>query len=147
MQRLTETVKLIDAITVDAGAAGTDDALDGAIVDMQGYTALAVIVKTGSLVSGAVTTLKLQQDDDPAMGAAADLQGTSQAIADTAGNKMFFVDLQRPSKRYVRLVVTRATQNATLTALYLLYGGRHRPATQPAGVTGETWGSPPEGTA
>ncbi len=81
------------------------------------------------------------------MSGAQDLLGSSQTIADTDDNKTFYIDLHRPLKRYVRLVVLRATQNATVGALYQQYGFRKPPVTHGTNVAGETLLSPAQGTA
>ena len=43
-------------------------------------------------------------------------------IADDDDNKVFYLDIKRPQLRYGRLVVSRATQNATVSAVAVLYG-------------------------
>jgi hypothetical protein len=58
------------------------------------------------------------------------------------------VDLFRPLKRYVRVVVSRATQNATIgSANYIQYDARTEPVAHAAKVGGETFVSPASGTA
>ena len=82
------------------------------------------------------------------MGAAADLEGTAQTIADDDDDETFYIDLYRPRERYVRVVVDRATQNAVVaSAEYIQYGPRKKPITHGTGVSGETHASPAEGTA
>ena len=142
--QLSERVKIINAITITAGAAGTS-AINGAILDMLGFSGVMVVVKFGAIVSGAATSFKVQQDTDSAMGTAADLAGSGQTIVDTADDTIFISDIFKPTKRYVRVVVSRATQNATVSADYYVYDARSRPATQTATV--ERFVSPAEGTA
>lgn len=142
---LSEIGKVVSAITLTAGAAGVT-AINGATLDMLGYRSVMCTVTTGPIVTGAVTTVKWQQDSDSAMGSPADLAGTSQTIADTAGGTLVLLDLKNPTERYVRIVVGRGTQNATIAAAnYIVYGGRNRPAVQTAPV--ERFVSPAEGTA
>ena len=138
--------KITNAITLAAGAAGTTS-INGTILDMQNYESVLIIVETGPIVSGAVTTLKAQQDSASAMGGAQDLLGTELAVADTDDDKAFYLDIIKPTKRYVRVVVPRATQNATLAAVYVQYNGSKSPVTHGTNVTGETHVSPAEGTA
>lgn len=143
--QLSEGCKAVPAITTTAGAAGAS-AINGATVDMLGYAGVLITVTFGAIVTGAVTSVKVQQDNDPAMGTAADLLGSGQTVLDSADDTLVMIDIAKPTKRYIRLVVSRATQNATVGAAnYLLYGGRTRPATQTAAI--ERFVSPAEGTA
>jgi hypothetical protein len=143
--QLSELCKIVPAITTTAGASGTS-AITGATVDMLGYSGVMIVVAFGAITSGAVTSFKVQQDSDSAMGTAADLLGSGQTIVDTADDTLFVTDIFKPAKRYIRVVVSRATQAATVGAAnYYLYGGRNRPSTQTATI--ERFVSPAEGTA
>ena len=143
---LSKNVKISQAITNTAGAAGTA-AINGITLDMANYEGVLIEVTFGAIVSGAATSIKAQQGQASNMSDAADLLGTGQTIADTDDEKTFFIDLYRPAERYVRLVVPRATQNATCTATYIQYMPRNAPTTHGSNVAGETHVSPAEGTA
>lgn len=144
---LSEEVKITQAITPAAGAAGANEVL-GATIDMQGFDGVMMVVAFGAIVTGAVTTIKAQQDSDPAMETVADLAGSEQTVADSDDNKVFVIDLGRPNERYVRLAVERATQNATIgSAIYYQYRARVRPPGHGTGVNVERWTAPAEGTA
>jgi len=143
---LMDIVKATQAITIAAGAAGTA-AINGTILDMQGFDGLAVVVQTGPIVAAAVTSMKVSQDDDSAMGSDNDIAGTKQTIADDDDNKAFMTDIIRPTKRYVRVKVSRATQNATVSAMYYQYKAKAVGVTQPSGVALEKFVDPAEGTA
>ena len=67
-------------------------------------------------------------------------------MLDTDDDKIFYVDLQAPTKQFVRLVVLRATQSSAVYAVYLQYRGRTKPSVQPSGVGGESWITPAEGS-
>ena len=139
-------MKISQAITVTNGAAGTSD-INGATLDMSGFEGVLIAVQMGAIVSGAVTTIKAQQGDESDGSGMSDLLGTSQTVADDDDEKTFYIDLKKPTKRYVRLVVPRATQNATLTATYLQYGASKQPTSHGSNVSGETHIGPAEGTA
>jgi hypothetical protein len=145
MIRLGADTKIASVITGTAGAAAST-AINGTILDMAGYRSVLFVVPFGPIVGTAVTSLKVQQGNDSGLSDAADLEGSSQTVADTDDDKIFFVDIHNVQKRYVRLVVSRATANATLMAVALLYNGRKRPVTQPTGVSGEAFAGPAEGT-
>jgi len=150
MSNISKNDKVTIAITSAAGVAGTAD-INGATLDMLGYEGVLMIVNFGVITGGAVTSIKAQQDTASGMGTAADLEDTGQTIADTDDEKTFYIDLYRPQKRYVRLVVDRGTQNAIVaSATYIQYGqksGRKAPVTHGTNVAGELHVSPDEGTA
>ena len=144
----TEDNKIFIASTTTACAAGTTTITSSA-VNMAGYDGCCFVVPVGTVVSGAVTSFKLQQSsDDAATDNYSDVLGTSVTIADTDDDGLKYLDIYRPGKQYLKLVVSRATQAATLGGIIaILYKGRTRPATHGALVAGEQWASPAEGTA
>lgn len=142
---LTEKAKISKAISVTAGAAGTSD-VEGTILDMLGFDGVLFVVQMGAIVSGAVTTIEVEQGDASDLSDGADLEGSSQTIADDDDENVFYIDLRRVTKRYVRLKCDRATQNATLSAIAIQYEARSTPVTAGTGVSGEQHASPAEGT-
>jgi len=147
MRKLIEDVKISIAIAPADGVAATDD-INGVILDMSGYDGVLAIITFGAITSGAVTSIKMQQDTAAAMGTAADLLATGQTIADTDDEKTFYIDLLNPDERYVRLVVDRGTQNAVVaSATYIQYGAKAKPTTQGSNVSGESHVRVAEGTA
>jgi D-alanyl-D-alanine dipeptidase len=134
-------------ISTAAGVAASTD-LEGSVLDMQGFEGVLMVVRFGAITGSAVTSIKAQQGAAVAMGDAADLLGTSQTIADDDDDQIFYIDVYRPTERYVRLYVDRATQNAVIaSAEYIQYGAKSLPTTHGTGVSGETHISPAEGTA
>lgn len=148
MLNASKEVKILTAITSAAGVAGATD-LEGTALDMAGFESVLMVVRFGVITSGAVTSIKAQQSSDNAVADAySDLEGTSQTVADDDDDEIFYIDLIKPTKRYVRLYVDRATQNAVIAeAHYVQYGAKLGPVTQPTGVNGEIHISPAEGTA
>lgn len=145
--QLSKNVKIVQVITPTAGAAGTT-AIEGTVIDTQGFTGALFIVTLGAIVTGAATSLKVQQGTDGTVSDAADLAGTSQTIADDADGKVLYVDVKKPTERYLRLYVSRATQNATIAAAeVILYGPSDAPTSHGSTVSGESFVSPAEGTA
>lgn len=129
-------------------AAGTS-AVNSDRVDTAGYEGVRFICGFGAIVSGAVTSVKARQNTADSDTGMADLEGSSQSVADTDDNKIVIVDIRRPRERYVQLSISRATQNATVDFLVVeLYGPRVKPVTQDTTVIGaEVFNSPAEGTA
>lgn len=146
MQRLFESSKTVLCVTTAAGAAAST-AITSTAVDMQSFDAVRFIVTIGPVVSGAVTSFKLQQSsDDGVADTYGDLLGTSQTIADDADNTHQWVDVFRPEKRYLKMVISRATQNATIGSVIAdCYNHDSLPVVQTA--TGESFIAPAEGTA
>lgn len=147
---LSKNDKISIAITPTEGVAGTAD-INGAILDMQGFEGVLMAVTFGAITGSAVTSIKAQQGAASNLSDAADLAGTAQTIADDDDDQTFYIDLFRPTERYVRLVVDRGTQNAVVaSATYIQYGiqsARKAPVTHGTNVSGELHVSPAEGTA
>lgn len=139
-------LKIVQAITIAAGAAGATG-IDGTTLDLSGFEEVLVAVQFGPIVSGAATSIKWQEGDASDLSDAADVTGTSQTVADDDDNKVKYIHVIKPRGRYGRVVVSRATQNATCSAIYLLGGAKTLPVTHGTGVAGETHVSPAEGTA
>lgn len=135
---------------MNAVAAGTT-LQNSSVVDMQSWDAVTFAVAFGTLTSGAVTSIKVQQGAAANGSDMADLAGTLLSIPDTASNKIALVEIYRPQKRYVRVVVSRATQNAVIDgAVAIQRGCRIKPVTHDSTtvVTPEDpFNSPAEGTA
>ena len=138
--------KISQAITVTNGAAGTSD-INGSVLDMSGVEGVLIAIQLGAIVSGAATSLRVQQGDAADGSGMDDLEGTNQTILDTDDEDTLYVDLKKPVKRYIRLVFKRATQDSTVSAVYFQYGARKMPTTHGSNVSGETHVSPDEGTA
>lgn len=145
---LTEDCKFSIASTTTAGAAGVTTITSSA-VNMAGFDGVCFVVPLGTIVSGAVTSMKLQQSsDDAGSDDYTDVTGTSITIADTDDDKLKYLDVYRPGKQYLKLVVSRATQNATLGGIVAIqYRAATRPVTQGTNVAGEQHASEAEGTA
>jgi len=130
-------------------ATGTADR-NGAILDMDGYRGVLMVVQLLAVATGGVNSIKAQQDTAANMATAADLVGTGITIADDDDNQVFIIDLYEPVERYVRLVVDKDASNACAeSAMYIQYGARNRPTTPTVTdlVTYERHMSPAEGTA
>ncbi len=135
---------------VENAAAAGQTALTSDSVDMANFEGVEFEVIMGAITAGGVQSAKLQQSsDDGSADDFSDIEGSSQTIADDDDNQVFVLEVHRPTKRYVRCVVSRATQNSVLDAIVARqYGGRVKPSTNGATIGGvETHASPAEGTA
>ena len=137
--------KVIQATTATAGAAGTT-AVNGSAVDLSGYDEIMILVPFGTIVSGAVTSIKWQEGSTTSP--TTDVLGTNMTVLDTEDDTTKCLRIIKPRNRYGRVVVTRGTQNAHVGAIfYILQGGSTQPATDDTTVTQETHVSPAAGTA
>jgi len=134
MNQLISGLKISSAVSVSAGAAGTTD-IEGSAIDTANFDGVQFVVQLGAIVSGAVTSLKLQECATSGVNYT-DVANTSITVADDDDNEIRYLDYHRPAERYVRLYVDRATQNATLTAVAIAYGAKSQPVTQPTGTSG-----------
>lgn len=147
--QLSKCTKLT-RLNVNAAAASTDitPTYD---VDMQNFEGCMFVVEMGTITSGAVTSIKIQQSsDDGDTDAYSDLEGTSVTVADDDDDLIFWIDIYKPQKRYLRLIVDRGTQNAEVDSILAIqYGPRVQPTTHDATTVGggECHISPDEGTA
>lgn len=131
-------------------AAGTSAQTSDAI-DTAGYEGVKIYSLFGAITSGAATSVKVQQSsDDAAADAYADLAGTSITVADDDDNQLTVHDIFRPRERYLKVVISRATQNAVIDGIVaVLYGARKQPTSDDSTdvVSREVHVSPAEGTA
>lgn len=133
LEPLSNSLVPISAITPTEGLAGSN-VVNGTILDTEAYRAghILILVHLGAIVSGAATSVKVQVDTVSNMATPEDIEGSEQTIADTDDGKFFMIDVINPPQRYLRVVVSRATQNATVSAVYLIYRNKARPVTQAA---------------
>lgn len=143
---LTTAVKIVQAITITEGAAGSAD-VEGDALDMDGFEHVCMMVTFGALVDGGTYYIKAQQSADLAFSSPLDITGTKMAVADNKDDTVFCIDILRPQYQYVRVHVDRATQNATCCAHYLCYAPHAKPVTQPSEVTVEVHKDEITGTA
>lgn len=138
-------LRVVQASTVAAGAAG-QTAVNGAAQDLSGVEEIMVLVPFGAITSGAVTSIKWQEGSTSSP--TTDVAGTSITVADTDDNTTKILRIIKPRSRYGRVVVSRATQDATVGAiLYVMTGNHTLPPTDGATTAGETHVSPAAGTA
>jgi len=130
-------------------ASGTSDRT-GAVLDMDGFRGVLMVVKFATIATGGTNSIKAQSGTDGTVTDAADLAGTGQTIVDNDDDQIFIIDLYEPVERYVRLYVDKDASNACAeSAVYIQYGARNRPTTVTVAdkVTYERHMSPAEGTA
>ena len=135
---------------MNAVAAGTDDQ-NSSSVNMANFESVLFVAALGTLTSSQVTNMKAQQsDDDGGSDAFSDLLGTlTAAMADGDSDKLIQLDIVKPRKQYVRVVLVRGTQNAVIDGIVAYqYSPLKLPTTHDSSVQDtEIHISPAEGTA
>jgi cytochrome c oxidase assembly protein Cox11 len=138
-------------IRVMNGVVAGTSAQTSSAIDTAGFEGVKIYSAFGTITSGAVTTVKVQQSsDDGSADAYADLLGTSVTVADDDNNQVVVHDIYRPRERYLKVVIGRGTQNAVIDGVVaVLYGPKESPTTDDTTtvVARETHVSPAEGTA
>lgn len=136
-EHLTDAVKTIRVLNaVAAGVTPQTSSVVNLGADPVGY-ACRFTALFGAITAGAVTSIKVQQSADGSTGWE-DIPGATVAVPDTASNKAAIVDVKRPQKPYLQLVITRGTQNAVIDAVIAeVYGNSYRPVVQDATVAAQ----------
>ena len=129
-------------------AAGTTVLTPASGIDMQGFETVVFLVSFGAITASAVTSIEVHQSADDSTYNA--LLGSNVVVADDDDNKVFYIEVNKPVDRYLKLIVNRATQNAVLDGIVAIQGGpRVAPVTHDSTTIGggEFNVSPAEGTA
>ncbi len=118
---------------MNAVAAGTTVQTSSA-VDMAGFDGVRFIVSLGASVATAVAAVKAS-DCDTSGGTYADIAGSlgTAFTPTTDDNKVWVLDIYRPTKRFVKCIVNRATANTTIDGIVAeQYAARLEPKTDDA---------------
>lgn len=124
-----------------ATSAVTSDA-----VDMAGYEGVAFLSSFGT--AAAANTVKLQQSsDNGSADGFSDIEGTSVSSGTT--DEDVWVEIYRPTKRYVKAVFARGTSSTLESVWAFQYGARQEPVSNVVSgtIVGEYHAAPDEGTA
>ena len=138
---LTEDTKI--TVVKTAQAAGTSTITSDS-VDMQGYDGVCFLCYYGTAAANNLITAEQSADDS----SYADLEG-SQPNSAGASTELQYVDIVRPTDRYVRIDAVRGTSSTIDLILAIRYRARSRAIdNNTAGtIEGERLLSPAEGTA
>jgi hypothetical protein len=141
----TKIIRVLNAV-----AAGTS-VQTGAAVDLAGFEGVRFIIALGVGSASSVGQIKASQCATSG-GSYADILGSlgTAFTATTDDNKLWILDIYRPTKRFVKCIVNRATGNTVIDGVIAeLYGPRIKPTIDDATtVLGrKILVSPAEGTA
>lgn len=125
MKHLSQEIKIVKVKA--ASAAGQTD-IESDIVDTQDYEGVMFFVTAGTIDSSGEQSLKIEHGDESDLSDAADVAGSSVAIADDDDGQVFVTDYYDVDKRYCRATITRATADSAFGEIYaLLYGAKIKP--------------------
>ena len=119
--------RVLGAVAAGQAASASD------ILDMQGFEGVLFIAKVADVTNGSVLALAAQQSVINDAGGMATLSGTVTYTADAtdADDDLLVLDVYKPMERYVRAVLTSATQDAVKDGVIAIqYGARKVPITQ-----------------
>lgn len=157
MKEFGKEVRIVPILTY---ASGTADRTSK-VIDTKGFDAVCVVVHFGTIAASAVTDIYLQEadaaSDADTLTTGADLAGTSQTVAADDDNEVKYIDVIRPLKRYLQLVVNKDATNACAESAvaYLYRSDSSVPVTHAEGTgtgggadiaEGESFYSPIAGT-
>lgn len=114
--------------------AGTSDTLSGSIIDLAGFDGVMFIALAGDLTITAVLTLQAQQNavnSATGMATLANVASVTAVSATVQDNSALALDVFRPTERFLRPQLVRATANAVIDGVIaILYEGNEQPTTQ-----------------
>lgn len=145
---MQQLVDIVQSKRLGTKSAAGQSTVTGAVQAKAGE-GFRLTVGMGTIVSGGVQSVKIQQGNLADGSDMADLAGTKIDIPDTASNKCVQSDVYRLSKAYWRYVISRATQNSEVDFVLVdIYGQRLLPTELDSTVVAkEKFASPAEGTA
>lgn len=132
-----------------AVAAGITVITPSTAIDMQDFDSCTFVAVFGAIVVTGVQSVEVHESDSPSSGFTA-LAGSKIVVADSDDDKAVFVEIHRPLKRYLKMVVNRATANSTLNAIIAIQSqAKLVPVSHDATVlaASELWLTPNEGAA
>ena len=129
MKSIFHDVKLARALSPQSA---NNTTINGEVMDTAGYEGVAFACLAGAL--DAAVTFKVQTGAQADGSDMADVSGLAQAYTATDDHKPTVLDLNKPAKRYARVVAVLGNGTAQLvTAIAQLYHGRIHPETQSFG--------------
>lgn len=129
--RLAETIK---PLVLHAPATVTPSTVTGTAVDTLGYDAIVAALQCGTLIAGGTVVAKLQESDDGSTNWTDITDAALPTLSFAGGHsaQVHLIDLRLGGranrKRYIRMHIVVATQNAPLAAVAHLYQGKTQPS-------------------
>lgn len=125
-------------------AAGTSD-VNSVVIDMSTYQgrAFALLARLGTITATGIGTFKIQHSDASGSGFT-DITGATVSWTDADSDKTVGVQVNRITKRYLRVATDRGTANSVIAAMIGLIGDiRKEPATGKFPTGAGQWSAAP----
>lgn len=137
MQNLGKSSKI--TVVSNTVAAGTS-AVNPSAIDMTGFESVMFIVQFGAITATGTAVVKVQHStDNGGSDAFADVASSGLSVTDAQGSKAFVIDVVKPSKRYVKPYIARATATSVIESITAIqYNTSKAPVTQGSTVGGIT---------
>lgn len=123
---------------VEPAAAAGQTTLTSDVIDMKGYDGVTFLALLGDVANTSVLTLQAQHGDQADGSDMANLSGVAAAHtadATDADNNMLAVEVFRPTKRYVRVTLSRGTADAAVDGIIAIQSEPNEaPVTQDSSV-------------
>lgn len=132
MTDINNLLNNVEIIRVANASAAAQTAVEGSAVDTAGRNGVTFVASFGTVTTASVLTLKAQGSDNGTSGWT-DLVGSATHTADgtDGNNKVLALDVVRPTKRFIRAVVTRTAANAVVDGVVAVaYGVGSAPVEQ-----------------
>ena len=98
---------------INATVAGQTD-ITSAAIDTLGYAGFRVVALAGTITDTSVSYVKVQ-DCDTSGGSYNDVAGSKQSFQTTGdSNNMIILDILKPTKRFIKVIFSRATANCVI---------------------------------
>ena len=104
------------AVTVQGLASGGSD-IAGQTCDMDGFNQVTAIIALGAIGSSSTLTFYWQESDDGTTFAT--IPGGAMAVTNAAVNKSIVMELDRPKKQYVRIMIDKSGSSKLRSAHYV----------------------------
>jgi len=142
MSNLSKAIKV--TVVEAAAAAGTSELVTD-VLDMSGYEGVMFLAILGDVTSDSVLTLTVKGNSANSVSSPTPVtqKATDAFTADatTADSKVLFVDVYKPTLRYVFGSLTRTAANAVVGGVIAIqYGATNKPTSQHASVIASAFG-------
>ncbi len=145
---LTQRVKTVRHS--NAVAAGQTTITPSIGVDTKGFRTCRFVVLWGAITSGGAQSIAVHtSSDDGDADSYTALTGTGVTVADNDDNKLTIVEVVKPRERYLKCIISRATQDSAIDGILAELGDPDTaPISQDATVAdAEIHHAPAEGSA
>lgn len=133
MSKLSEQVKIVQAVAPTAGSPGTMTATE---VNATGFNRALFAIHVGAMTNTATLDAYVQSATTSGGSFANTASAALTQVIDTGGGKTYLIDMPVDKARaFLKLIVVTATAAAVNGATALLYEPMAQPVTQTAGQT------------